>query len=381
MVNLTRHTKNVQRQQQSDGGYAHADANRQTHEDKRGRPRAVSHEQSTASATGATKRRRVAHRSGAVDSQPLSGATGHSAAQRPRTGVSSQHDELAEPAHGTTGVVVGEDRGQGVAGVEGTKPEFAEPASGLKRKKKRPFSPRFRLRMLKLAPLIPELRCVTDNRFLIAWVWNLADNCSNPLESLIDYAACIGRTLSTEEAETVVAEADSMERQRESLALSKWLGITKALCVKYRLKTICGCDTTPAERKRGAARVRQARRRFEAGILPGARAAKAKTRRAEIAASGISKSQWYRREKAKNEAMRLSRHGPSSLLLQQGGSRRDARVASAPERAVRRPAKPQPTSPQYRPRHRHWVVRPTSNPDVVCLIFRPRVRPVTRRAA
>ncbi len=165
--------------------------------------------------------------------------------------------------------------------------------------------------MLMRAPLIPELRCVTDNRFSIAWVWNLADDCPNPLASLIDYAACIGRTLSTAEAEIVIADADSMERQRGSLALSMWLGIPKALCVKYGLKTICGCDTTPTERKREADKVRQARRRFKAGILPGERAAKAKTRRVVIAASGVSKSQWYRREKAKNEAKRNAPPLPS----------------------------------------------------------------------
>jgi hypothetical protein len=184
--------------------------------------------------------------------------------------------------------------------------------------------------MLKQAPLIPELRRVTDNRFLIAWVWNLADDCPNPLESLIDYAACIGRTLSTEDAEIVIAEADSMERQRESLALSKWLGITKALCVKYQrqLKTICGCDTTPTDRRRESDKARKARKRFKAGILPGERAARAKTRRVEIAASGVSKSQWYRREKAKNDTMRLSVPLPSSFLLKQRGNRRELRVAS-----------------------------------------------------
>jgi hypothetical protein len=66
------------------------------------------------------------------------------------------------------------------------------------------------------------------------------------------------------------------------------------------------------ERKRESDRARKARGRFRAGILPGERAAKAKTRRVEIAASGVSKSQWYRREKAKNEAMRARLPGPTS---------------------------------------------------------------------
>jgi hypothetical protein len=197
--------------------------------------------------------------------------------------------------------------------------------------------------MLMRAPLIPELRRVTDNRFLVAWVWNLADDCPNPLASLIDYAACIGHTntLSVEEAEAVIAEADSMERQRESLALSKWLGIPKALCVKYGLKTICGCDTTPTDRRRETDRARKARKRFKAGILPGERAAKAKTRRVEIAASGISKSQWYRREKAKNDTMRLSVPLPSSFLLKQRGNRPELRVASqAPLAAAKQRGRP-----------------------------------------
>jgi hypothetical protein len=268
-------------------------------------------------------------------------------------------------------VVAGEDRSEGLEGAEGrAKPAAA--SSVTNRKKKRRFPLRLRLSLLRRAPLIPELERYAEqhpelhpDRYLIALVWHKEGHCDDLFAALTEYCGKMRCSISTERAEAILVEAENLEPQVGSYTLAAWLGIPKALRIKYNLRTIAGCDTTPeqdaAERKLADA----LRKREKRDKPPRAfRIAAAKARRAEIAASGVTKSQWYRREKAKREAMRLS--CPRPFLLNAA----DTRVASGTERAARRPAEPQPTPPQPRVRQRQWDVRRTDDPDVDELVWR-----------
>jgi hypothetical protein len=215
----------------------------------------------------------------------------------------------------------------------------------------------------RYAEQYPELH---PDRYLIALVWHKAGHCDDLFAALIEYCGKMRWPISNERAEAIIAEAESLEPQVGSYTLAAWLGIPKDLRIKYRLRTIAGCDTSPerdASERNQANKARMAKKRRDAGKLPHAfRVAAAAARRTEIAASGVSKSQWYRREKAKREAMRLSRARPFLVNAEQP---RVACEVSA--------AKPQPTSPRRAMRQRRWDVRPTENPDVVCLIFRRKV--------
>jgi hypothetical protein len=182
-----------------------------------------------------------------------------------------------------------------------------------RKRKKRPFPVGLRLRLLRRAPLIRELRLYAEqqhglhpDRYLIAFAWHLADDCLNPVASLIDYAAVIGRRLDADEAMAILAEADSLEPQRGSYTLAKWLGIPNAIRRKYRLPTILGCDTTPEEaatQRKLANKARMAKQRRASGALPRAQylaamAERRAERDREVAASGRSQATWYRRQMA-----------------------------------------------------------------------------------
>ena len=115
-----------------------------------------------------------------------------------------------------------------------------------RRKRKRPFPLRYRLGMLKRAPLIRELEEWAEqhggplhpHRYLIAWAWHVDEDRCDPLTSLIDYSAVIsryGKAISVDEAKAVLAESRIITPQLKSHALAKWLGIPKHLRSKYRL--------------------------------------------------------------------------------------------------------------------------------------------------
>ena len=169
--------------------------------------------------------------------------------------------------------------------------------------------------MLRRAPLIPELRRYAEqhptlalhpDRYLIAWAWEIdrVRRCDDPLASLIDYSAVIsryGQSISVEEAKAILFEASGLEPQIKGYALAKWLGIPKRLALKYRLRTISGCDTPPeqqADQRKQADKLRKEKERRETGRRTRAEVAAAgRDRAAEIAASGLPKSTWYYRRK------------------------------------------------------------------------------------
>ena len=168
--------------------------------------------------------------------------------------------------------------------------------------------------MLRRAPLFPELQryakqhpepALHPDRYLIAWAWEIdrVDRCDDPLASLIDYSAVIRQTISVEKAKVILLEASSLTPQRKSYALAKWLGIPKYLALKYRLRTISGCDTggpeKEAEQRKRDDKARKEKQRRDAGRrLRSDVAAAAKERRAEIAASGMPAATWYAKRRA-----------------------------------------------------------------------------------
>jgi hypothetical protein len=228
-----------------------------------------------------------------------------------------------------------------------------------KGKKKRPFPLRFRLRMLWRAPLIPELQRYAEqhseltlhpDRYLIAWAWEMdrVDRCDDPVAKLINHAALGGRDISVEEAKAILFEANGLKPQLKSYALARWLGIPKRLALKYRLQTISGCDTPPEKqsdqrKQANKARMERERRKARRPTLA-ERAAAARTRAAEIAASGLSRSAFYARRKAEREgrnktlaSARLSRAQPLSLRERDSSTRtRESWPATTPKPQPRR---------------------------------------------
>jgi hypothetical protein len=114
-----------------------------------------------------------------------------------------------------------------------------------------------------------------------------------------------------------IYNAGESEPQIKGYALAKWLGIPKRLALKYRLRTISGCDTPPeqqADQRKQADKLRKEKERRETGRRTRAEVAAAgRDRAAEIAASGFPKSTWYYRRKKAAERVGLACPQPFCL--------------------------------------------------------------------
>jgi len=386
----------------------------------------------TGATGGSTPGRGVARRACEVDSRPLPGTARHPTAQSAGNGVSSIHDVLAGPADETARLVAREAGSESPAGAKQAEPASA--ASGItesppkpkrkRKKKKQPFPGWLRkLTLFQPAPLIRELERYAEqhpelglhpDRYLIAWVWNIDrdERCRDPLASLIGYSAVTsryGQVISIDKAKAILEEARSLEPQLKSHTLAKWLGIPKYLALKYSLRTISGCDTggpeKEAEQRKQADKARKEKERRQAGRPTRAEiAAAGRARAAEIAASGRSAATWYAKRRAPARQSReqwlaahaLSRTKPweaegisRSAWERRRRRRRCETNASAPlfpsgkgHKAGTASLTPaardagQPTAPPATPstRRRRWDIRPTENPDVVCLVPRASTR-------
>jgi hypothetical protein len=137
--------------------------------------------------------------------------------------------------------------------------------------------------------------------FLIAWYWH-NPNSKDPTGALMEAARRMHGTITEQQAEAIIEEADSRPKIQDRDQLAKYLRLTYAMRTKLDIRVIGACDVGPRARKLIQKRKRrnydEARRRAKGMKRRAEYLAAAKSREEEWRQSGMSKRTWYRRRKS-----------------------------------------------------------------------------------
>jgi hypothetical protein len=180
------------------------------------------------------------------------------------------------------------------------------------------------------------------DRFLIAWSWC---NPEHDILHLMAAAERMGGSLTREQAEAIMDEAEAGRPQRTAVQVGRYLGVTDEIRQRLRLWTIHPVDITARELKarcKRKARAREQQRRRKQGAIPRAEyEAKSLSKTKPWEDEGISRRTWYRRQQSVTSVTQNSPitqdyspygTGPCAVLLSNVSSDGLVPNAGTPER-------------------------------------------------
>jgi len=134
---------------------------------------------------------------------------------------------------------------------------------------------------------------------LIAWQWHNINNSKDPAGALIEAAKRMHGTITEQQAEQIIEEANARPKIRKADALGRYLGLTDKVRTALEITTIGSLDLSKRQRalrKRERSRARKEMKRRAAGQKSRVEfLATAKSQRQPWKAEGISRRTWYRR--------------------------------------------------------------------------------------
>jgi hypothetical protein len=137
--------------------------------------------------------------------------------------------------------------------------------------------------------------------FLVAWQWHNPDS-KDAAGALMMAAKRMGGTITEEQAEQVINEADTVPKCRKADALGRYLRLSDETRTSLGICTIGSFDMSKRQRalrRRERSRARKEMKRRAAGQKPRVEyLAAAKSRTQPWKAEGKSRSLWYSRRKA-----------------------------------------------------------------------------------
>jgi Tfp pilus assembly protein PilV len=148
---------------------------------------------------------------------------------------------------------------------------------------------------------------------LIAWQWHNINNSKDPAGALIEAAKRMHGTITEQQAEQIIEEANARPKIRKADALGRYLRLTDKMRTALGITTIGSFDLSKRQRalrKSERSRARKEMKRRAAGKKTRAEyLAAAKSRTQPWKVEGKSRSLWYSRRKA---AGQVRPHPPSS---------------------------------------------------------------------